>query len=82
MVVIRLLRWGDYEGVFCVSIKAFSLLSYLAMVVVVVVYQLATPGYYGGRVVGGWWNIIYSLGVIFYASQRIQYNHSICICLY
>lgn len=54
----------------------------------VVVYQLATHLDIMAvvwLVAGG---IIYSLGVIFYASQRIQYNHAIwhlfvlggCIC--
>lgn len=75
---------------FVYRFKAFSLLSYLAMgwLSLVVVYQLATHLDIMAvvwLVTGG---IIYSLGVIFYASQRIQYNHAIwhlfvlggCIC--
>lgn len=75
---------------FVYRFKTFSLLSYLAMgwLSLVVIYQLATHLDIMAvvwLVAGG---IVYSLGVIFYASKRIRYNHAIwhlfvlggCIC--
>jgi len=59
--------------------KVLSLVTYLAMgwLSLVVIYQLATrlsPGGVTLLAVGG---LIYSLGVIFYVSKRIPYNHAI-----
>ncbi|OEF26048.1 PAQR family membrane homeostasis protein TrhA [Vibrio rumoiensis] len=75
---------------FVYRFPSFSLISYLTMgwLSLVVVYQLATHLDIMAvvwLVAGG---VIYSLGVIFYASKRIPYNHAIwhlfvlagCVC--
>ena len=59
--------------------EALSVIAYLLMgwLSLIVVYQLAitlSPGSVWLLAAGG---IIYSLGVIFYASKRIPYNHAI-----
>ena len=59
--------------------KSFSLMSYLVMgwLSLVVIYQLATHLDISAviwLVAGG---VMYSLGVIFYANDRIPYNHAI-----
>lgn len=61
------------------SFKVLSLVTYLMMgwLSLVVIYQMAVklaPGSVTLLAVGG---IIYSLGVIFYVSKRIPYNHAI-----
>ena len=59
--------------------KALSLITYLSMgwLSLVVIYQLATKLSAGGVWLLAAGGIVYSLGVIFYVSRRIPYNHAI-----
>ena len=59
--------------------KALSLVTYLSMgwLSLVVIYQLAVKLSAGGVWLLAAGGIIYSLGVIFYVSRRIPYNHAI-----
>ncbi|AIR85128.1 MULTISPECIES: hemolysin III family protein [Erwiniaceae] len=59
--------------------KALSLVTYLSMgwLSLVVIYQLATKLSAGGVWLLAAGGIVYSLGVIFYVSRRIPYNHAI-----
>ncbi|MBK0126416.1 hemolysin III family protein [Pantoea sp. S61] len=59
--------------------KALSLITYLCMgwLSLVVIYQLATKLSAGGVWLLAAGGIVYSLGVIFYVSRRIPYNHAI-----
>ena len=59
--------------------KALSLVTYLSMgwLSLVVIYQLATRLSAGGVWLLAAGGIVYSLGVIFYVSRRIPYNHAI-----
>ncbi|WP_313377434.1 PAQR family membrane homeostasis protein TrhA [Pantoea sp. CTOTU50773] len=59
--------------------KALSLFTYLSMgwLSLVVIYQLATRLSAGGVWLLAAGGIVYSLGVIFYVSRRIPYNHAI-----
>jgi hemolysin III len=59
--------------------KALSLVTYLSMgwLSLVVIYQLATRLSAGGVWLLAAGGIVYSLGVIFYISRRIPYNHAI-----
>ncbi|QKJ88532.1 hemolysin III family protein [Paramixta manurensis] len=81
MVVIWSLALAGviFKLAFSHRFEAFSLVTYLLMgwLSLVVIYQLAiklSPGGIWLLAIGG---IIYSLGVIFYASKRIPYNHAI-----
>lgn len=59
--------------------KALSLVTYLSLgwLSLVVIYQLAVKLSAGGVWLLAAGGIIYSLGVIFYVSRRIPYNHAI-----
>lgn len=59
--------------------KVLSLITYLCMgwLSLVVIYQLATRLSAGGVWLLAAGGIVYSLGVIFYVSRRIPYNHAI-----
>ena len=59
--------------------KVLSLITYLRMgwLSLVVIYQLATRLSAGGVWLLAAGGIVYSLGVIFYVSRRIPYNHAI-----
>lgn len=59
--------------------KILSLVTYLCMgwLSLVVIYQLATKLAAGGVWLLAAGGIVYSLGVIFYVSRRIPYNHAI-----
>ena len=59
--------------------KVLSLVTYLSMgwLSLVVIYQLATKLSAGGVCLLAAGGIVYSLGVIFYVSRRIPYNHAI-----
>lgn len=59
--------------------KVLSLVTYLSMgwLSLVVIYQLATKLSVGGVWLLAAGGIVYSLGVIFYVSRRIPYNHAI-----
>lgn len=59
--------------------KVLSLVTYLSMgwLSLVVIYQLATKLSAGGVWLLAAGGIVYSLGVIFYVSRRIPYNHAI-----
>ncbi|MDI9221096.1 hemolysin III family protein [Pantoea sp. EA-12] len=59
--------------------KILSLVTYLSMgwLSLVVIYQLATKLAAGGVWLLAAGGIVYSLGVIFYVSRRIPYNHAI-----
>ena len=59
--------------------KVLSLVTYLSMgwLSLVVIYQLATRLSAGGVWLLAAGGIVYSLGVIFYVSRRIPYNHAI-----
>ena len=59
--------------------KVLSLITYLSMgwLSLVVIYQLATRLSAGGVWLLAAGGIVYSLGVIFYVSRRIPYNHAI-----
>ncbi|OON39529.1 hemolysin III family protein [Izhakiella australiensis] len=68
-----------FKMVFAHRFKALSLITYLAMgwLSLIMVYQLAmklSPWSVWLLAIGG---VIYSLGVIFYAIERIPYNHAI-----
>ena len=59
--------------------KVLSLITYLSMgwLSLVVIYQLASKLSAGGVWLLAAGGIVYSLGVIFYVSRRIPYNHAI-----
>lgn len=59
--------------------EILSLITYLAMgwLSLIVIYQLATRLSLGGVTLLALGGIIYSLGVIFYVSKRIPFNHAI-----
>jgi len=59
--------------------EAISLITYLSMgwLSLVVIYQLATRLSAGGVWLLAAGGVVYSLGVIFYASRRIPYGHAI-----
>lgn len=59
--------------------EMLSLITYLAMgwLSLIVIYQLATRLSLGGVTLLALGGIIYSLGVIFYVSKRIPFNHAI-----
>lgn len=70
--------------------EALSLLTYLTMgwLSLIVIYQLATKMSSGGVTLLAMGGVIYSVGVIFYVSKRIPFNHAIwhgfvlggCVC--
>ncbi|WP_372383730.1 hemolysin III family protein [Vibrio sp. BS-M-Sm-2] len=64
---------------FVYRFKRLSLFIYLAMgwLSLIVVYQLAMNIEIGGLVLLALGGVIYSLGVIFYVTKRIPYNHAI-----
>lgn len=59
--------------------KALSLVTYLSMgwLSLIVIYQLALKLSAGGVWLLAAGGVVYSLGVIFYVSRRIPYNHAI-----
>ncbi len=65
--------------VFVYRFKKLSLITYLMMgwLSLVVIYQLAMNVQLGGLTLLATGGVIYSLGVIFYVSKRIPYNHAI-----
>ena len=79
-VIWSLALWGVlFKLAFVHRFEALSVITYLLMgwLSLIVVYQLAlklSPGGIWLLAAGG---IIYSLGVIFYVSKRIPYNHAI-----
>jgi hemolysin III len=64
---------------FVYRFKRASLITYLIMgwLSLIVIYQLAMHLDVGGLVLLAAGGLIYSLGVIFYVSKRIPYNHAI-----
>ncbi|MGF1752281.1 hemolysin III family protein [Vibrio makurazakiensis] len=64
---------------FVYRFKKLSLITYLTMgwLSLIVVYQLAVSIDIGGLILLAVGGVIYSLGVIFYVSKRIPYNHAI-----
>lgn len=64
---------------FVYRFKRLSLVTYLAMgwLSLIVIYQLAKSVDLGGLILLAAGGVIYSLGVIFYVSKRIPYNHAI-----
>ena len=64
---------------FVYRFKKLSLITYLMMgwLSLVVIYQLAMNVQLGGLTLLAVGGVIYSLGVIFYVSKRIPYNHAI-----
>lgn len=81
-----------FKLVFVYRFEKLSLVTYLTMgwLSLIVIYQLAMHLDITGLVLLAVGGVIYSLGVIFYVSKRIQYNHAIwhifvlagCICHY
>lgn len=79
-----------FKLLFAHRFKALSLTTYLLMgwLSLIVIYQLAVTLPAGGVWLLAAGGIVYSLGVIFYASQRIPYSHAIwhgfvlggCLC--
>ncbi|MEZ8196542.1 MULTISPECIES: PAQR family membrane homeostasis protein TrhA [Vibrio] len=75
---------------FVYRFKRASLITYLIMgwLSMIVIYQLALNIAVGGLVLLAAGGVIYSLGVIFYVTKRIPYNHAIwhlfvlggCVC--
>lgn len=65
--------------VFIYRFERLSLYSYLTMgwLSLIVIYQLAITIDIGGLVLLALGGVVYSLGVIFYANDRIPYNHAI-----
>ncbi|MGF1683444.1 PAQR family membrane homeostasis protein TrhA [Photobacterium minamisatsumaniensis] len=65
--------------VFVYRFKRLSLVTYLTMgwLSLIAVYQLALSLSTGGLVLLGLGGVVYSLGVVFYISKRIPYNHAI-----
>jgi len=86
--LIRAEKWL-YRGIAIIGVffklafahrfEAFSLISYLTMgwLSLIVIYQLALKLSTGGIVLLAIGGVIYSLGVIFYASKRIPFAHAI-----
>lgn len=68
-----------FKLAFAHRFEAFSLISYLTMgwLSLIVIYQLALKLSTGGMVLLAIGGVIYSLGVIFYASKRIPFAHAI-----
>ncbi|WP_426817525.1 PAQR family membrane homeostasis protein TrhA [Winslowiella sp. 2C04] len=68
-----------FKLIFAHRFKAMSLITYMLMgwLSLIVIYQLAMTLSAGGVWLLAAGGIIYSLGVIFYASNRIPYNHAI-----
>lgn len=64
---------------FVYRFKKLSLVTYLMMgwLSLVVIYQLALNVEWGGLTLLALGGLIYSLGVVFYVSKRIPYNHAI-----
>lgn len=64
---------------FVYRFKRLSLVTYLLMgwLSLIVVYQLAMNIETGGLLLLALGGVIYSLGVVFYVSKRIPYNHAI-----
>ena len=64
---------------FVYRFKKMSLVTYLTMgwLSLIVVYQLAMNIDLGGLILLAAGGVIYSLGVVFYVSKRIPYNHAI-----
>ncbi|MDG3086736.1 hemolysin III family protein [Vibrio hannami] len=79
-----------FKVAFVYRFEKLSLISYLTMgwLSLIVIYQLATHLNVGGLTLLAAGGIIYSLGVIFYVSKRIPFNHAIwhgfvlagCVC--
>lgn len=68
-----------FKLVFAHRFEALSLITYLTMgwLSLVVIYQLANALPLGALLLLAGGGLIYSLGVIFYASKRIRFNHAI-----
>lgn len=68
-----------FKLLFAHRFEAMSLITYMLMgwLSLIVIYQLAMTLSAGGVWLLAAGGIIYSLGVIFYASNRIPYNHAI-----
>ncbi|RLM21688.1 hemolysin III family protein [Brenneria alni] len=68
-----------FKLAFAHRFEMLSLITYLVMgwLSLVVIYQLAMTLSIGGVTLLAIGGVIYTLGVIFYASQRIPYNHAI-----
>ncbi|MBJ7222646.1 MULTISPECIES: PAQR family membrane homeostasis protein TrhA [unclassified Brenneria] len=68
-----------FKLAFAHRFEVLSLITYLAMgwLSLVVIYQLVMTLSIGGVTLLAIGGVIYTLGVIFYASQRIPYNHAI-----
>ncbi len=64
---------------FVYRFKRLSLITYLLMgwLSLIVIYQLAISLDVGGLILLAAGGVVYSLGVIFYVSHRIPYNHAI-----
>lgn len=68
-----------FKLTFAHRFKVLSLVTYLTMgwLSLIVIYQLATRLSVGGVTLLAAGGLVYSLGVIFYVSKRIPYNHAI-----
>ncbi|MFL7866256.1 PAQR family membrane homeostasis protein TrhA [Vibrio cincinnatiensis] len=91
MVIWSIALFGIIMKVaFMSRFKKFSLVSYLVMgwLSLIVIYQLVLHLDVGGVTLLALGGIVYSLGVIFYVTKRIPYNHAIwhgfvlagCVC--
>lgn len=79
-----------FKLVFAHRFEVLSLLTYLSMgwLSLIVIYQLTLKLAVGGVVLLAAGGVIYTLGVIFYASKRIRFGHAIwhgfvlvgCVC--
>ncbi len=81
MVVIWLIALIGtlFKLVFVYKFEKLSLFTYLAMgwLSLIVIYQLAVSLDIGGLILLAVGGVIYSIGVIFYVSERIPFNHAI-----
>lgn len=68
-----------FKLAFAHRFEVLSLITYLTMgwLSLIVIYQLATKLAWGGVTLLAVGGIVYTLGVIFYVSKRIPYNHAI-----
>ncbi|TBM26492.1 PAQR family membrane homeostasis protein TrhA [Hafnia paralvei] len=68
-----------FKLAFAHRFEVLSLITYLTMgwLSLIVIYQLATKLAWGGVTLLAIGGIVYTLGVIFYVSKRIPYNHAI-----
>ena len=70
---------GIFKLAFAHRFEVLSLVTYLTMgwLSLIVIYQLATTLSLGGVILLALGGVIYTLGVIFYASKRFRFGHAI-----